>query len=415
MLTLVAVLLASLSTSCAGDPAGPAKALAPDPAPEPAAPSASAAPRAPAAAAAPAAPRANPAAARYKYGVKFEPPDGKVLHGMGQWAAGNKNYIATLADPEIEPAMMLFFVNIGDWPRPWDSRLETLKTMLLAEVAQGRILHVSIAFRGLDPQAMTELPVDREVAESTRYDDRIRDLALAIQEVGAPTFVRIGFEFSGDWNGYTPYVYPKAFQHTVDIFREAKVENVAFVWCFEGSCPPDFDEKNKDGWRWYPGDEYVDWFGVDLFGQQDFSGGAGRSGKTSRYDNVLKFLAMAEAHKRPVMIGESGAVKVGITPDEKDGKRDWDTWFEPFFKFMADNPGIKAFHYCNSEWKNNRTAAKNGWLDGDISHNDWIAKQYIKALRDPMFLHKPDLPELRDWKPLPKVAPPPPPAPGGGR
>ena len=254
-----------------------------------------------------------------------------------------------------------------------------------------------------------------EVAGSTRYDERIRDLAQLIGSVGVPTFVRIGFEFSGEWNGYSPWVYPEAFRHVVDLFRAEHVDNAAFVWCYEASCPPDFDEQGADGWRWYPGDDYVDWFAVDLFAPSAFSGSPGRSGRPTRLGSTLKFLAMAEAHRRPVMVAESGAVTVGITPDEQDGQQDWDAWFGPFFEFLAAHPGIKAFHYCNTDWKNNRTAQLNDWQDGDVAHNAWIARHYAQALRDPRFLNRPELPLLRGWKPLPGPAMERQPAPGASR
>lgn len=353
----------------------------------------------------------------YKYGAKFEPPDGRILHGMGQWAEGNKNYLGVVSDPALEPVLTTCFMNIGDWPRAWDSRSQALEKQMYDEVAQGRILHVSIALNGIEENGRVAKPIDTEIAVSDRYDDHIRFVARAVRNVGAPTFVRIGFEFSGSWNAYTPYVFPKAYRHVVDIFREEKVDNAAFVWCWEASCAGDFDEKGRDDWRWYPGDDYVDWFGLDLFNSNDFSGsaGAGRSARNSRYGNTLKFLAMAEEHKRPVMIAESGAVLVGITPDEEDGRRDWAMWFEPFFELMGKHPGIKAFVYCNSDWKNNGAAQAQGWKDGDISHNDYIARLYAETLRDPVFIHKKDLPLLRDWKPLPVHERPKEPAPTGPR
>lgn len=361
--------------------------------------------------------RALPSGApTYKYGAKFEPPDGRILHGMGQWPEGNKNYLAVLNDPALEPGVRLFFIDIGDWPRSWESRSHAVDSLVAEEVALGRILHISLALRTIDDVSggEAERPIDTEIATSTRYDDHIRDVARSIKHIGVPAFIRIGFEFSGSWNGYHPYVFPKAYRHIVDLFREEHVDNAAFVWCWEGSCPGDFDQRDKEGWRWYPGDDVVDWFGADLFIQGDFSGTAGRSGRSSRYGNTLKFLDMAEEHHRPVMIAESSAITVGITPDEMDGRRDWEAWFDPFFQLLADHPGIKAFFYCNTDWKHNHDAQAQGWLDADISHNDYIGKRYAQQMHDPVFLHKRELPLLKGWTPPPPqpegpAAPKPPP------
>ena len=350
----------------------------------------------------------------YKYGAKFEPPDGRILHGMGNWPEGNKNYLAVLGDPALEPAAASSMVAAGDWPRPWEGQLGQLRKQLDAEAAQGRMLHVSIALWGMDSTTRKRAPIDVDIANGTKYDAHIRDLARTVAEVGVPAFVRIGAEFSGKWTGCSPVAYPKAFRRVVEIFREEHADNAAFVWCWEVACANDFDERDEGQWRWYPGDDVVDWFGVDIYNQAAFGTATGRGAGTPMQKNLQLFLDMAEKHGKPVMIGESGAVTVGITPDEKDGQRDWATWFEPCFRFLAANPGIKAFFYDNSDWKKNNDAKSLGWQDGDIAHNAYIAKHYAKEMRDPMYLHKSELHLLKDWPDeLPVPAAPPPGKPGG--
>jgi hypothetical protein len=350
----------------------------------------------------------------YKYGAKFEPPDGRILHGMGNWPEGNKNYLAALDDARLEPAAATFFIASGDWPRPWERQVEQMRKALDAEAAQGRMLHVGIELWGLDSVTRKRVAIDVDVANGSKFDGHIRDLAKTIADVGVPAFVRVGSEFSGEWTGYSPDAYPKAFRRVVEIFREEKADNVAFVWCWEVACPGDFDEKDQGQWRWYPGDDVVDWFGIDIYNQGAFASGSGRGAGTPMATNTQRFLEMAEQHDKPVVVGESGAVTVGITADEKDGQQDWATWFEPYFRFMADHPGIKAFFYDNSDWKKNNSARRNGWQDGDIDHNEYIAKHYAKEMRDPMYLHKSELHLLKDWPKDLKVpvAPPPPSKPG---
>jgi hypothetical protein len=332
----------------------------------------------------------------YRYEARFEPPDGRILHGMGQWPDGNDDYLAALGDPALEPAASLCFLAIGDWIRPWESQIERLRSQLLAEAGLGRVLHLGIGLKGLDQETGAEIPVDVEVARSDEHDDHIRDLARVVRDVGVPSFVRIGFEFSGSWNGYTPVDYPRAFRHVVELFREEHADNAAFVWCWEASAPGDFDSHEQDAWRWYPGDDVVDWFGLDLFRPEAFIACA-PGARSTMHINSLRFLDMAEKYGKPVMVAESSAVTVGITPDEQDGRRDWAAWFEPFFAFLAEHPGIKAFHYCNTDWTQSESAQANGWLDSDILHNAFLAARYAQELRDPLYLHKADLHLLRGW------------------
>src|SRR5262245_35634536 len=55
----------------------------------------------------------------YQFGAKFEPPVGRVVHGMGQWVNGNPQYLAMLPSSN-QPASELVFISLGDTPRPWD-------------------------------------------------------------------------------------------------------------------------------------------------------------------------------------------------------------------------------------------------------------------------------------------------------
>lgn len=54
----------------------------------------------------------------YQFGAKFEPPMGRVVHGMGQWGAYNPKYQALLQAGQ-QPAAELQFIAIGDTVRPW--------------------------------------------------------------------------------------------------------------------------------------------------------------------------------------------------------------------------------------------------------------------------------------------------------
>ncbi len=338
-----------------------------------------------------------PGPATYRYGAKFEPPDGRILHGMGQWPNGNRNYIDALDDPALDPAVALFFLHLGDWVRPWEAFLDTGFKLFRVEVDAGRMLHLSLGLYGLDLESREKAPIDRELSRPSRFDEHVRDVALTVRKLGVPTFVRIGYEFNGPWNGYSPVYFPLAYRRIVEIFREEQADNAAFVWCWEASSPGDFDARDDDAWRWYPGDDVVDWFGLDLFNAADFSPQSLSRGQVSRYGNTLRFLELAERHGKPVLLSESGAVYVDITAAEADGRRDWAAWFEPFFAFMAAHPIIKGFHYCNSDWKGNATAQANGWKDGDISHNAWIARRYAEELRNPVYLHSGELHLLRGW------------------
>ena len=150
-----------------------------------------------------------------------------VEHGVGQWLAYNAKYSAALP-ATTQPASELIFFNPMDTTRPWNPSL--LAASLAAIDARGRIPLGDIALRGNEPLpadlAAMGYPlfgVDNEIASSTKWDGRLHDLINVLKAYKKPVMLRIGGEFSGNWNGYHPYDYPKAFRKIV-IPDESPVE-----------------------------------------------------------------------------------------------------------------------------------------------------------------------------------------------
>jgi mannan endo-1,4-beta-mannosidase len=81
-----------------------------------------------------------------------------------------------------------------------------------------------------------------------------------LEEIGAPIVFRPWHEMNGFWfwwgsHNCTPEEYIKLFRLTVDYMREKGVRNVLYAWS------PD----TKATFEYYPGDEYVDILGLDMY------------------------------------------------------------------------------------------------------------------------------------------------------
>jgi hypothetical protein len=350
----------------------------------------------------------QPAVGDYLHGAKFEPPLGRVLHGMGQWLAGNDSFLAAIDDPSLQPATQLLYLPIGDWPRSWEKRITATRLGMSDLVAQRYIPHLDISLYGLDAQDQ-QVGVDSEIANGNLYDGRVRDIARAVRSLEGPVFVRIGGEFNGSWSPYTAFDYPKAFRRIVELFRAEGVENAAFVWCYEPDGAGDFAEVDPvRGARWYPGDDVVDWFSVDVFQVDDFTGPLDRRGMDTSAGRCEAFLRMALEHDKPVIVAESSAAFVQITPDPADGEADWATWFEPYFQFLEANPNIEAFHYVNVDWSNAGEYGEKGWKDARIEVNPLILERFRAELRKPRYLHSGSNDLLNGATSLPPPVPAPP-------
>ena len=212
--------------------------------------------------------------------------------------------------------------------------------------------------------------------------------------------VRIGGEFNGWWNGYHPYDYPKALRKIVQRFRNAGAHNAAFIWCYEPAGPDDFDAHNGAGeYRWFPGDDVIDWFSIDLFAAADISGPLmlpGR-GDLSPYGRTLRFLDMAVAHARPVIIAESAPAHYDFA-HPATAQAAWNEWFEPYFKLIAARDEILWFHYINYDWTQAAYYAQSGWKNNDLAASPLLSQRWVQELVRPRYLHAGEKHLLRDYE-----------------
>jgi Glycosyl hydrolase family 26 len=147
----------------------------------------------------------------------------------------------------------------------------------------------------------------REIV-SGRYDRHIRLSAEAAAEWGKPILLRFAQEMNGRWypwglgvNGNTARDYREAWHHIYWIFRNHGASNVKWVWS------PNEDAGGSHPLAvFYPGDEFVDWVGIDGFcwggtiGWPSFTSIFG-----STYDRIV------ELTSKPIVIAETAAGEDG--------------------------------------------------------------------------------------------------------
>ena len=147
------------------------------------------------------------------------------------------------------------------------------------------------------------------------YDEYIREFAEAAREWGHPFFLRFNWEMNGNWfewsegvNGNQPGEYVAAWRHVHDIFKQVGATNATWVWC------PNVDPSGKmqDLASLYPGDEYVDWTGLD-----GYNWGANPNGPKGwrtfdqLYASTYQRITETIAPSKPMAIGEVGSSEYG--------------------------------------------------------------------------------------------------------
>jgi beta-glucanase (GH16 family) len=303
--------------------------------------------------------------------AKFLPPDGKTLLIVGQdlgAVGGLEGYADGYSDSiDVIPGGLTTYTdiatlngltNVGNWGSG------DVSAQLLMDAPRYRNSTLAI---GLWLSGGNEVR-----AASGALDGQIDRLGAWIKAQNRPVYLRIGYEFDGEWNAYDPENYIAAFRRIMDRLRAAGVDNVATVWQSATHHTPHYG--GHEWTAWYPGDEYVDWFGLSYF---------------QPYPNILNgFLDLARAHGKPVMIAESAPK--GFSTATADADELWASWYQPFFDFIhANDDVIRAVAYINVDWESQPMWAnhEDHWGDSRVQANDGIRARWLDEISGESWLH----------------------------
>lgn len=210
---------------------------------------------------------------------------------------------------------------------------------------------------------------------SGEWDAHIREWAQDIKAWGKPVFIRWGHEFNLEhysWslvnNGRDPKKYVAAFRRVRNIFKREGADNAMFVWA------PNNDSWPQEPWNdvhlSYPGDEYVDWIGLDGYNwgtSQDWS-----SWQSFRelFRNQSRDMWRRYPTK-PVMIAEFATANEG---------GDKAKWIEEMLADLKRMPYIRAIYWFDKKKE----------ADWRIETDRRSLAAFKKVITDPYFLTSSD-------------------------
>jgi glycosyl hydrolase family 26 len=311
-----------------------------------------------------------PATKPYDVIVKrLELPDGRIYHGaQGEirpssrklrhvdWA-GIDRYTKACGN---RPKLIMHYIS-------FDSFAFSLLKSTIFEISQqpyDYIPQIGLDFYSypaghgiMNPKDITHYIADGE------YDKEIRELAQLFIKMETPVFLRPGYEFGGRGQGRhaSKQLWIKAWKRIFTIFKDLGAENVEFVWNTLDA---------RDYMDYYPGDEYVDWWAINIF--------------CNNADNnafINQFIQDAAKHNKPVMIAESTPRYIGSIK----GEASWENWYEPYFNLISRYRHIKAFCYINASW--DKYPDKSFKFDCRIQNNAFITSKYEQVLSEPRFIN----------------------------
>jgi len=293
-------------------------------------------------------------APRVNYNAILEPSAG-IIHGAGQSKEAFKEYSNALP---VKPTMYMTYIGLkGIKSTHYFKLLDSI-----AKYFNNPEMIFQIGFSMTNDGSPTE-HYEHEVAKGM-YDMQLDTFLKGLQMFAYPVLIRIGYEFNGPWNGYKDSTYKEAFRYVTTRIRSLDKKDIATVWCF---AP---DERTPNFMAYYPGDEFVDWWGIDLFKPNDFV-----------MAESHRFMEQSIQHKKPVIIGETTPRTVGV----HQGDTSWINWYQPYFNIISNYPNIKAVSYINWNWAHYPMWAN--WGDARIQANPIINEKYSKAMQHPLFIH----------------------------
>ena len=302
---------------------------------------------------------------------QIPPPDSGCYHAA---FTGNdsQQQFETLAKKDI--AIEMFFTG---WPS------NRIPDFPLSKCDQ-------IVANGAMPQVSdSRYPFPLDAIINGPFDNYIKSYAEQVKNWGKQLFIRLGHEFNGDWYTYGganngggttdgfgdpavadgPERFIAAYKHVHDLFNEAGVTNVTWIWCPNNGSSPSASWNKPE--NYYPGDDYVDWIGFDGY---NFGTTQTWSGWTDFWSIYRPLYATFENYDKPFMIGEFASVESG------GNKASWIT--DAYTKFLKYSfPKIKAvtwFHVRKFE----------GTVDTDwrINSSDQALTSYQNVIADPYYV-----------------------------
>ena len=136
--------------------------------------------------------------------------------------------------------------------------------------------------------------------DPVRDDDYLRGWAEAAARTGGPVFLRYASEMNGTWQAYSgnPAEFIEKWRSVARVMREI-APNVIMVWC-------PFATPQRTITEYYPGDEWVDWVGVNIYSVHHYDGDITKPAVDDPREQ-LRYVYDLYADRKPIAICEYAA------------------------------------------------------------------------------------------------------------
>lgn len=214
-------------------------------------------------------------------------------------------------------------------------------------------------------------------SEFSPFDiDKIEEIAQQFGQFNVPIFLH--FFPEQRQHGYNSEEYVEFFKYSRQIF-ETYAPNVAFVWTI-------FEDDVLDSDVFYPGDEYVDWVGINLYKNVVPNGDPFRENTFERLDIFYH----TYQERKPIMISEFGVSHFSTINHVYHPILAGEEIIEFYETVLNHYPRIKAIVYMDVNTINYPT--KINYKDNfSITSNHLVLESYTNVVKDDRFVRQVNL------------------------
>lgn len=215
--------------------------------------------------------------------------------------------------------------------------------------------------------------------EEVQDDDYLQQFARDAKEANVPVLLRYASEMNGTWTAYSgnSELYIEKWKLVHQVMQE-HAPNVMMLWNV-------FTMPEQTINEFYPGDEYVDYVGVNIYNVVYHND---KLSEPSDFEDPLRLLDYVYnmySHKKPIVIGEFGATNYNVT----DGLFHIDFAIEKISRMYKHlphlYPRVKNIYYFDV---NNLVNAPEGRKINNyaVTENEHISEAYVNHVAQEQYL-----------------------------
>lgn len=215
-------------------------------------------------------------------------------------------------------------------------------------------------------------------------DTYLREFASAAGEADVPIFLRFASEMNGTWTKYSgdPEQYIQTWRMVHQVFEE-EAPKTAMVWTV-------LNVPEQPIQSYYPGDEYVDWVGVNIYNVKYHNGNLVQKAEFEDPLQLINYVYNLYSRTKPIQLSEYGATHYTTTDGVKDNTFAAEK-IERLYKSLPKlYPRVKAVYYfdVNNLTEYNELRRIN---DYSITEEQQLLDVYKQAVAGPYYLS--DIPQ----------------------